>query len=149
MQLQAVARPGTAQVAIGVLTIATALIHFSRALGDPEIAVLFALNGLGYLLLLALLVLPLPLTAGQRRAVCWVLIGYAALTIALFFVWGAMSGEWPLIGFIDKAIEVLLVIMLWPRARGHVVHEMDLRRSRAMPPGDNTRAEGRPTGPVV
>lgn len=46
------------RVSIIVLVLATALIHFSRAVADPEIRVMFMLNDLGYLALGALLCLP-------------------------------------------------------------------------------------------
>jgi hypothetical protein len=95
-----------------VLVVATAAIHASRALVAPEIGPLFALNALGYLGLAALLYAPSPALERRRGTVRWVLIAYAVTTIVLFFVWGAMSGDWPLIGFVDKAIEVALVVLL-------------------------------------
>ncbi len=92
------------------LTVATATIHFSRAIADPEIRILFILNGIGYLVLLAGLYLPqLNL---WRPFVRRLLIGYTLLTIALFVLWGQMSGEWSTIGLVDKAIEIVLVGLL-------------------------------------
>ena len=99
--------------AIAVLVVATAAIHWSRALVDPEIRVLFILNGLGYLALLAALYLPWPPLIAWRRVTRRVLMGYTVLTIVLFVVWGIMSGEWSGIGLLDKAIEVVLLILLW------------------------------------
>ena len=104
---------GAAAAAIVVLTVATAAIHFSRAIVDPEIRVLFFLNGLGYLILLAALYWPSPVLRRRRRLVRRILMGYTMLTIVLFFVWGLMSGEWSAIGLIDKLIEVTLVVLLW------------------------------------
>jgi peptidoglycan/LPS O-acetylase OafA/YrhL len=103
-------------IAIVLLTLATAAIHFSRAMADPEIRVLFILNGLGYLVLLTLLYLPQ--LRGRRPWIRRIFIGYAALTIVLYFVWGLMSGEWNMpIGPLDKLIEVALIALLW-QARG-------------------------------
>jgi hypothetical protein len=100
-------------VAIVTLTVVTAAIHFSRAVVDPEIRVLFLLNGLGYLGLLVALYEPPPVLRPRRWLMRRVLIGYTLLTIVLFFVWGMMSGEWPLVGLVDKAIEVTLLVLLW------------------------------------
>lgn len=103
---------GLPQVGVIVLTLAAAAIHLSRAVVDPHITALFTLNALGYVLLLALLYLPLAPLQGYRPWARRALIGYAALTFVLFFVWGIMKGEWPLIGFIDKLIEVTLIALL-------------------------------------
>lgn len=104
-------------VVIGLVA-ATAAIHASRALVAPEIGVLFGLNAAGYLGLIGLLYAPLPALVRWRGAMRWVLIGYTVTTIVFFFLWGAMSGDWPLIGFVDKAIEVALVALLLRERRG-------------------------------
>ncbi len=108
---------GASAAAIVALTVATAAIHFSRAIVDPEIRVLFLLNGLGYLALLAALYFPSPALRRRRRLVRRVLMGYTVLTIVLFFVWGMMSNAWSAIGLIDKLIEVALVVVLWHEDR--------------------------------
>lgn len=111
---------GTVAIAPAIviaLTAAAAAIHFSRAAANSHITVLFALNGLGYLTLLALLYLPLPQLQPRRRQIRWTLICYAALTFVLFFVWGMMKGEWPAIGFVDKVIEATLIGLLWYEAQ--------------------------------
>ncbi len=99
-----------ATIAIVVLTIAAAAIHVSRAVINPRITVLFTLNALGYLGLLVLLYLP----AARRffSLVRGIFIGYTALTFVLFFVWGFMKGEWPIIGFICVALEAILIVLL-------------------------------------
>ena len=94
------------------LVVATAAIHLSRALVDPDISTLFVLNAVGYLVLGGLLYAPLPSLDRWRGAIRWALIVYTLTTIALFFLWGAMSGDWPTIGFLDKAIEIALVAIL-------------------------------------
>lgn len=108
--------PSFRLMAIAALTLAAAAIHISRALVNPHITVLFSLNAAGYLALLALFVLVRQ--PGPRRAIRWTFVGYAALTFVLFFVWGVLKGEWPAIGFADKAIELALIaLLLWPEPR--------------------------------
>jgi hypothetical protein len=92
-------------VGIFVLTLFTALIHLYLGLGIGN--TLFVLNGLGYLGLLALL--QLPHLARFRSAARWALVAYAALTIVLFFV---MAPYYSVIGYVDKAIEVVLIALL-------------------------------------
>jgi hypothetical protein len=104
-----------ADIGIIILTVATAAIHFSRAIADPEIRVLFILNGLGYLALLCAIYLPIPWLAGRRKIARRLLIGYAALTIILWGVWVAMSGEATALGMLDKLIEIALIGLLWAR----------------------------------
>jgi hypothetical protein len=108
------ARLTSAQIVIIVLALATAAIHFSRAAADVEISTLFILNGAGYLALVAGMYLPVAALQRFRPQVRWVLIGYTALTVVLYLVWGGMSGEWvaPL-GPIDKVIEIAMLALLW------------------------------------
>ena len=102
-------------VGIFVLTLATAAIHLYLALtAIPAIGfnfgvMLFILNGLGYLGLLAVLQLPIRQLARFRSAARWALIAFAALTIVLFFL---MAPSYPIIGYVDKAIEVALIALL-------------------------------------
>jgi hypothetical protein len=97
------------RIGVAMLTLATALIHLQLNFPDP----VFILNGLGYLALLAALFLPLPQIARYRNAVRFVLIGYVALTI---FLW-VLIGERSPIGYIDKTIEVGLILLLLIEAR--------------------------------
>jgi hypothetical protein len=102
-------------VGIFVLTLATAAIHLYLALtaipamGFNFGVMLFILNGLGYLGLLAVLQLPIRQLARFRSAARWALIAFAALTIVLFFL---MAPSYPIIGYVDKAIEVALIALL-------------------------------------
>ena len=102
-------------VGIFVLTLATAVIHLYLALsaigsmGFNFGVMLFILNGLGYLGLLAVLQLPIRQLARFRSAARWALIALAALTIVLFFL---MAPVYPIIGYVDKAIEVALIALL-------------------------------------
>jgi lipid-A-disaccharide synthase-like uncharacterized protein len=97
------------RIGIIVLTLGTALIHFSLNFPDP----VFILNGLGYLALLAGLYLPFPQLARYRNAVRWTLIGYAALTI---FLW-ILFGERTPIGYTAKIFEIALILLLLVDAR--------------------------------
>ena len=69
---------------------------------------LFVLNGLGYLALVAALYLPVAPLARYRNAVRWVLVGYVALTIALWAFVGARNA----MGYADKLVEVALISLL-------------------------------------
>lgn len=92
-----------------VLTLATALIHLQLNFPDP----VFIMNGLGYLGLLAALYLPLPQLSRYRNLARWALIGFTALTIFLWVLFGARIP----IGYIDKAIEIALIALLLLDAR--------------------------------
>ena len=94
-------------VGIFVLTLVTALIHLYLGLGFGN--TLFVLNGLGYLGLLAALQLPIPQLARLRNVMRWVLVAYTALTIVLFFF---MAPFYSVMGYVDKAIEVVLIALL-------------------------------------
>jgi len=102
-------------VGIFLLTLATAGIHLFLAFtaipyfGLNFGVMLFILNGLGYLGLLAALQLPIPQLARFRSAARWTLVAYAALTIVL---WLIMAPLYDFIGYIDKAIEVALIALL-------------------------------------
>ena len=106
--------PSSPKLRIGiiVLTVVTAAVHLYLGFqGLP----LFVLNGLGYLALLAALYLPVPRLLPYRNAVRWVLVGYTALTIVLWLViTGGISAA---IGYMDKVVEVLLIVMLLAEAR--------------------------------
>jgi hypothetical protein len=103
--------PADAALRAGIvlLTLGTALIHLQHDFPDP----VFILNGLGYLTLLAALYLPVPQLERYQSAVRWVLIGYTALTIFLWILFGARSP----IGYLDKAIEITLILLLLLEAR--------------------------------
>ena len=109
---QTSAHLGVVQIGIIAMTLITAFIHFyiNATLGG----FLFILNGLGYLALLAALFLPLPFVRDHRPLVRWLFIGYTLLTIILWVVMGSRTS----LAYVDKAAEVILVILLWlDRAR--------------------------------
>ena len=93
-------------VGIFLLALATAVIHLYLGLSFGN--TLFVLNGLGYLGLLAALQLPIPQLVRFRPIVRWVLVGYTTLTIVLYFVMAPLT----VIGLVDKAIEVALIVLL-------------------------------------
>ena len=92
-----------------VLTLIAASVHLSLLFPDPA----FILNGLGYLVLLAALYLPIPWLVSRRRALRWVLVGYATLTILL---WTAI-GERNALGYLTTADEVALLLLLLIESR--------------------------------
>ena len=116
-QSQTISRIGPLQVGIIVLDVATAFNHLSLALarGLPVglIPMLWLLNCIGYLFLLACLYMPQLFQI--QRFVRWVLIGYTALTIV---VWAVIThGEPFLLAYIDKVIEVALIVLLFVEDR--------------------------------
>jgi hypothetical protein len=102
-------RLGPLQYAIIVLTAATAVIHLTLTFPSP----LFILNGLGYLVLLGALYLPIPQLANYRSLVRYALIAYAALTVIL---WVIMGSRIP-IAYVAKVIEVVLIVLLFIESR--------------------------------
>ena len=110
--MQAQGRVRTSQITLIVLTAITALIHFERAIQDPDIRIMFILNGLGYFALLAAFYLPM--LQRFHNAVRWTFIAYTGVTILLYFVWVAMSGEWTIpLGPIAKIVEAAMIVILW------------------------------------
>lgn len=100
---------GAKQYAIIILTLATAFIHFSLLFPD----VTFILNGLGYLTLLAAMYLPLPFAKDNRGLVRWAFMGFAAVTILAWIAIGDKSWPGGALGYVTKAIEVVLIGLLW------------------------------------
>lgn len=109
-------RFGPVQIAIILLTVATAAVHLYLALvlmpklPDGGIDPMFLLNGIGYLGLLAALYLPLGFLAPWKSLIRWVLLGYTALTILL---WVLMADPRTTLGYVDKLIEIALVVLLY------------------------------------
>jgi hypothetical protein len=120
-------RVGPLQLAIILLALATASIHIYLALFviKPSPDVIFLLNGLGYLGLTAALYLPLGFLARWRSLIRWVLIGYTALTVLLWVFMALLPGTTTPIGWIAKAIEVTLIVLLF----------LDGQREGAVAPG--------------
>lgn len=109
-------RPPLNSIAYGVilLTTITALIHLYLSFqfpNGPDPA--FLLNAIGYFALLIAIYAPFSLLARYRSLCCWLLIAYTALTIVLWLFFGANS--W--IAYIDKSVEVLLILLVWAETR--------------------------------
>lgn len=89
---------------------ATALIHIVLAFQFPGgVDPVFLLNGLGYLVLTSLLFVPFPSLEPFRNLLRWVLIVYTMITVLAWLFIGARSP----VAYLDKAIELLLIICLW------------------------------------
>jgi len=110
----ATSRFGGKQIAIIILTLATAAIHFSLLFPD----VVFILNGLGYLTLLAAYFLPLPFAKDNPRLVRLVFMGFVVVTILAWLVMGDKSWPGGMLGYITKLIEIVLLGLLWSDRRG-------------------------------
>ena len=105
---------GALQVGIIVLTLATAFIHFSLLFPD----VLFILNGLAYLTLLALYFLPIPIARENRALVRWAFMGFIVITILAWVAIGDKSWPSGALGYLTKVIELVLLGLLWQSGRG-------------------------------
>jgi len=132
---------GPLQIAIILLAVVTALVHLYRSIatglfaghfagppggnrgghlpphpGGPSILmllpvplpVLFFLNFVGYIVLVTALYLP-PLRSYQR-VIRWILIAYTAFTIIAWYL--VTMAQPNLLAYIDKPIEVALIILL-------------------------------------
>jgi hypothetical protein len=100
---------GPVQIGIILLTAATAFIHFYLNVLMGKLDLLFTLNGLGYLGLLAALFMPVPTFVRYRSIIRTGLILFTLLTIVLWIFLGSRD----MLAYIDKAIEIGLVMLLW------------------------------------
>ena len=96
---------GLLQYSIIILSIATALIHIALAI--PNNLIMFYLNGFGYILLVMMLYLSR--LRNHQTEVRFIFIAYTAVTI---FGW-AILGERTVVAYLDKIIELSLLILLW------------------------------------
>ena len=103
---------GILQLAIILLTLATAFIHLFLGisllgLGGPP---MFILNGIGYLTLL--IALYLPQLRKYQNYTRWALIGFAAVTIVAWAVITGFDLTNPL-AVVTKLIEIALIVCLF------------------------------------
>ena len=77
-------RSGVVTMGIVLFALVTAAIHFSLAMQSEMVRVMFTLNALGYVSLLAAMYLNLPIVRNRRRLVRYLFIGYTLLTILLW-----------------------------------------------------------------
>jgi hypothetical protein len=92
-----------------ILTLFTAFVHLVMLGFAPgHTDVLFILNGLGYLGLLAAVIFRIP--AGQQVLVHYAFMAYTLATIVAFF---AIAPDKGALGYTTKAVEALLIVFLW------------------------------------
>ncbi|HEX5807081.1 MAG TPA: hypothetical protein VFY25_00330 [Anaerolineales bacterium] len=94
-----------------LFTLATAVLHIILF---PDI--MFTLNGLGYLALLAAYFLPISFLQQRHNLVWWALVGYTTLTIILWAIMGDknfVAGTSSATGYYAKAAELLLLGFLF------------------------------------
>ena len=126
-------RLGLLPVVILVLTAYAAIYHFylayylfewmargaKAAPGVQMFAILFILNGLGYLTLVSALYLPA--LQQIRRITCWFLIGYTTLTLMLWSILGNRSTEGLMdysANIVEGVLIVLLLVKSWQERQG-------------------------------
>ncbi|MFQ5923870.1 MAG: hypothetical protein ACE5M4_13595 [Anaerolineales bacterium] len=80
--------------------------------GQPDL--LFTLNGLGYLALLAAYFWKTPVLERRRGLVRWAFIAFTAITILAWVAVGAREGIRP---YLTKLDEVVLIVALWMDGR--------------------------------
>jgi hypothetical protein len=108
-------RFGGLQIGILILGLIAAIVHLVvlniQSLGFAgHLDILFTLNGLGYLGLLAAYFLPISVFQQNRGIIRWMFIVYAALTIVAWIIMGDLSRN--LLGYGTKVVEVLLIVLL-------------------------------------
>lgn len=102
--------------AIVVLTLITAIIHLVL-LNMNGLQPAFVANGLGFLALLAALLLKPAFLAGRERWVHYAYMAFTAVTIVAYFVVNQGESFNNPVGLFTKAVEVLLIIALWQHLR--------------------------------
>ena len=103
----------TLRAVIVVLGLITALVHLVvlnvLLMQDGQgFSLLFALNGLGYLALLAAFLWPVPFFATRRRLLHYLFMAYAAVTILAWIP----AGSRDFVGYATKFDELLLIAAL-------------------------------------
>jgi membrane protease YdiL (CAAX protease family) len=95
------------RIAIIVLTLITAAVHLTLNFPDP----VFILNCLGYIALMIVFFkfVRVPFLAGREKLVWYAYMGFVAVTILAWVAIGTRN----IVGYADKAVEVLLLIALW------------------------------------
>ncbi len=108
----------TLRIVILLSALFTGLVHLvllSIQLGGPS--PIFIVNGLGYLVLLALFWLNPSFLGGRRRLQHYAFMAYSALTILLWIP----AGQRDLTGYLTKADEIVLFVALWANLRAEKV----------------------------
>jgi 4-amino-4-deoxy-L-arabinose transferase-like glycosyltransferase len=107
----------TLRLAITILTVITALVHLGLAIVlTGNMQVMFILNGIGFLVLLYLLLRPPAGIAGLRNLVHYALIAFASVTIIGYFVVNGFKPD-DYLGLFTKLVEILLVVTVFMHLR--------------------------------
>ena len=101
-------------VGIVALTLVTGVAHLLIGLGGGR---LLLLNGLGFIGLLGLLIVPFGLTESLKNVVRLLLIGYTVVTIVGYFYLHTVA-QFDALALSLKAVELLLVVLLAMRISG-------------------------------
>jgi hypothetical protein len=106
------------QLGILITTVITALVHlglaflFSRTAAERPMGILFLLNSLGYLTLLAAYFLPQPLFRRYHAIVRWGFVAFAAVTIIAWYIVNREGHLMDPLGLFTKLDEVILIVLL-------------------------------------
>jgi hypothetical protein len=102
--------------AIIVLTLATAAIHLVLS---ASAGLMFLLNGLGYIALLAAVLgwLPLAFLKGREGLLHYAFMAYTAVTLVAYFVVNGGESFSNVLGLATKVIELVLIVALWQHLR--------------------------------
>ena len=92
----------------------TAIVHLYLNVRMGHIDLLFTLNGLGYLGLLAAFFFNLPWISKQRVLLHYLFMLFAAVTIVAWFILGDMND---MVGILTKVDEAILIIALFLNLR--------------------------------
>ena len=92
----------------------TAMVHLYLNVMMGHIDLLFTLNGLGYLGLLAAFFFNLPWISRQRVLLHYLFMLFAAVTIVAWFILGDMGD---MVGILTKIDEAILIIALFLNLR--------------------------------
>ncbi len=102
--------PSYVRIGIVAFTFATALIHLSLNFVMGIFDIMFTLNGIGYLALLAALFLNLPIARDNRQLVRFAMIAFALVSI---IAWIFIGDKTWWVGWATKTIEVFLIVLLF------------------------------------
>ncbi len=110
----------TLRMAIVVLTLITAGVHFYLNIPMGGFDPVFTLNGLGYVALLVVFLnlVPLPFLKGREALVPYAYMGYTAVTILAWVILGDKSfNAIGILGYTTKVVEALLMLAVWQYSR--------------------------------
>ncbi len=109
-------KQSTLRITIIILALITAVVHLALGVGGiaggnvDTFSILFVLNGLGFIGLLAALFIPnFPIFSSNRGLAHFLMIGYAAVTLVLYFVFNGFAGM-GVAAVIAKLAELFLII---------------------------------------